>query len=60
MATKEERPFASQGAEIRCPKCDMSAADVQRPDVGVLEFRCDACGHKWWLYDRSPQEGSER
>ena len=27
---------------------------------GVLVFRCNACGHQWWLFDRSPQEDSER
>jgi hypothetical protein len=58
MTTKDTT--ASQGAGIPCPKCHQPAADVQRPDVGVLQFTCSACGHQWWLYDRSPHEDSER
>jgi hypothetical protein len=60
MTTKEQRTTVLQGAAIPCPKCHKSAADVQRPEDGVLEFKCDACGHKWWLYDRTPNEDSDR
>ena len=58
-ARKDTLPSASRGAEIPCPKCHRRAADAETGD-GVLEFRCNACGHQWWLFDRSPQEDSER
>jgi MOSC domain-containing protein YiiM len=48
-----------RGAEIPCPKCHQRAADAH-PAAGVLEFTCNACGHQWWLFDRSPQEDSDR
>ena len=60
MTEHDTTASTSHGAEIPCPKCHKPAADVQRPDAGVLEFKCNACGHKWWLFDRSPQEDSER
>jgi hypothetical protein len=50
----------TQGGGILCPKCHQPSGDVQRPDVGVLEFKCGGCGHQWWLFDRSPQQDSER
>jgi len=59
MTEKDVTIAAPRGAEIPCPKCHRPAGDAH-PGVGVLEFRCEACGHKWWLFDRSPQEGSER
>jgi len=48
------------GEGIPCPKCHQPAVGVLRPNIGVLEFKCTACGHQWWLFDRSPQEESER
>jgi len=59
MTQKETPASASRGAEIPCPKCHRRAAEAQTGD-GVLEFRCSACGHQWWLFDRSPQEDSDR
>ena len=59
VTEKDTPASASRGAEIPCPKCHQRAADAQTGD-GVLEFRCNACGHQWWLFDRSPQEDSER
>jgi len=26
----------------------------------MLEFKCKACGHQWWLFDRLPEQGSDR
>jgi hypothetical protein len=61
VVTQKDTPAAaSRGAEIPCPKCHQRAADAREPADGVLEFRCNACGHQWWLFDRSPQEDSER
>ena len=59
MTAKNATPSVPRGAEIPCPKCHQPAADVH-PGVGMLEFKCNACGHQWWLFDRSPQEDSER
>jgi hypothetical protein len=59
MSEHIEPDSSSRGAEIPCPKCHQRTGDV-RPEAGVLEFKCDACGHKWWLYDRAPEEDSER
>jgi uncharacterized protein (DUF983 family) len=59
MAEKDFMTPAPRGAEIPCPKCQEPAGDVQ-PGVGVLEFKCNACGHQWWLFDRAPQEDSDR
>ena len=50
---------SARGAEIPCPKCHQRTADAH-PAPGVLEFKCNACGHQWWLFDRSPQEDSDR
>jgi hypothetical protein len=59
MTAEDTSTSPPQGAEIPCPKCHKRAADVY-PDDAVLEFRCNACGHRWWLFDRSPQEDSDR
>jgi hypothetical protein len=59
MTVKETTASASQGAEIPCPKCHQKAADVSAA-TGVLEFKCSACGHQWWLFDRAPQQDSDR
>ena len=59
MTEKDVTISAPRGAEIPCPKCHRPAGDVH-PGVGVLEFKCEACGHQWWLFDRSPQVDSER
>ena len=50
---------SERGAEIPCPKCHQRSADAH-PGAGVLEFKCNACGHQWWLFDRSPQQDSDR
>jgi MOSC domain-containing protein YiiM len=50
---------SESGADIPCPKCHQRAADAH-PAAGALEFKCNACGHQWWLFDRSPQEDSDR
>ena len=60
MTTKDTIEIVTKGACVPCPKCHEAAGDLLRPDVGVLEFRCSACGHQWLLFDRSPQEDSER
>jgi hypothetical protein len=59
MTEKDTAASAPQGAEIPCPKCHQPAGEV-RSSVGVLEFKCNACGHQWWLFDRSPHEESDR
>jgi hypothetical protein len=59
MTEKKTTASAPQGADIPCPKCHQAAVDV-RPGVGMLEFKCSACGHQWWLFDRLPQQGSDR
>ena len=59
MPEKTETDATTQGAEIPCPKCHQRTGEVH-PETGVLEFTCGACGHKWWLYDRAPQDDSER
>ena len=59
MTEKDAEISPARGAEIPCPKCHRPAGEVH-PGVGVLEFKCEACGHKWWLFDRSPQVDSER
>lgn len=46
--------------DIPCPKCHQPAVAMLRPETGVLEFKYNACGHQWWLFDRSPQEESDR
>jgi len=60
MTTKDSSASKPQGGGIPCPKCHQPAGEVQQPDVGVLEFKCKACGHQWWLFDRPPQQDSER
>jgi uncharacterized Zn finger protein len=59
MTTKDTE-FVVQAAGIPCPKCHEASVDVLRPDMGMLEFRCSGCGHQWLLFDRSPQDDSER
>ena len=60
MTTKERNQSALKAAGIPCPKCHEAAGDVVRPEVGMLEFKCGSCGHQWLLFDRSPQDDSER
>jgi hypothetical protein len=60
MTASDSTPSAPHGEGIVCPKCRQPAGDVQRPRAGVLEFKCNACGHQWWLFDRSPEEESDR
>jgi hypothetical protein len=59
MTVNDPTTSAPQGAEIPCPKCHERAADANLGD-GVLEFKCNACGYLWWVFDRSPQQDSER
>lgn len=59
MTEKDQTAPAPQGGAIPCPKCHQPAGDVRR-GAGMLEFKCSACGHQWWLFDRLPQEGSDR
>ena len=59
MTEKDPTPSAPQGAGIPCPKCHQQSGEV-RPGVGMLEFKCRACGHQWWLFDRLPDQGSDR
>ena len=60
MTTNDTPASVSPGEGILCPKCHEQMGEVQRPRVGVLAFKCNACGHQWWLFDRSPQQDSER
>ena len=60
MTAKDPTASVPGSEGVPCPKCRQPAGQLQRPDVGVLEFKCNACGHQWWLFDRSPQQDSER
>ena len=60
MTPNDTTAPAPTGEAILCPKCHEPAGALQRPEIGVLAFKCNACGHQWWLFDRSPQEDSER
>jgi hypothetical protein len=59
MITKDTTPPAKHSGGLVCAKCRQPAGVVQRL-VGVLEFKCNACGYQWWLFDRSAQQDSER
>ncbi len=58
----EDKAVASapQRLGISCPKCRQPAGELRRPETGMLEFKCEACGHLWVLFDQSPHEGSDR
>jgi hypothetical protein len=59
--TADDTPASEPPDEgLPCPKCRQPAGDVRRPSLGMLEFKCAACGHQWLLFDQLPQQESDR